>query len=89
MVAIGVLQREGSLQLLFASLSLTFSTEALAYFSAYIIHHSVPYVVYTLCIDVPRHISVTSALSPFNLNTALTPTIFFIGVADIANTLST
>ena len=87
MVAIGVSQREGSLQLLFASFGLSFSTTALPYFSVDIIQHSVPSTVSTLCINAPRYISGTSELSPFNLNTALIPSIVFIGVAGIANTL--
>ena len=89
MVAIGVSQREGNLKLLFDSLSSTLSTEALTNFYADIIQHSVPSAVSTFCVDATMYISGTSDLSPFNLNTALIPSIVFIGVYDISNTLST
>ena len=89
MVAIGVSQQKGSLQLLFASFSLTFSTADLTYLSADIIQHSMPSAVSIFFIDAPRYISGTSALLPFNLNIALIPLLVFIDVADIANTLST
>ena len=83
-----VLQQEVDLQLLFDSLSSTLSKAALKYFSADIIQHSVQSTVSTFCIDAPRYISGTSALSPFNLNISLIPLIVLIGVANIANTLS-
>ena len=89
MVPIGVSQREDSLQLLFASLSSTFSTAALKYFSADIKQYSVPFAVSIFCIYAHRYISGTSALTSFNLNTDLIPSIVPIDVADIDNTSST
>ena len=60
MVAIGVSQQEGSMQLLFASSTLTFYTAALNYLFADIIQHSVPSAVSTFYINAPRYILLES-----------------------------
>ena len=89
MVRKGVLQRDGSLFSLLDHFNSTFYTAAFTYFSDDIVQKFVPSAVSVVCIVEPRYMLGISALSTFNLNTDLIPSIVFIGSSDMASTLST